>query len=255
MSSTKQPPEELELCNKEELLQQKRDVLAELELSFSTLQAKLRSFSIEYYLKVGSKYVQIDQLQATLDKILLSKIPFDTNAKKRATESKERAEQSARDAEEFKVEHDNKRSRFEATPELRALYRELAKLLHPDLTLDPSEKTRRHSLMQLINQAYQAGNIKKLQEIMDSEKNNPDNVRGDDIGSALVRVIRKIAQVEKRIIDLEGELNELRKTDLCVLFECVTKQRQNGKDLLEEMATEQNSRITFLKQQMERENR
>lgn len=255
MRSTKKAPEEVELCQKEELLQEKKEILTERELALSTLQADLRSFEIEYYLKVGEKYVQLDKLQATLDNIFASRIPSDLNAKKRAAESKQKAQQSASDAEQFDQRHENKQPKFEATTELKSIFRELAKLLHPDLTLDPNEKERRHRFMQQINEAYQAGDLKRLNDIYDAEKNNPDIIKGDDVGSSLVRIIRKIAQVEKRIVELDRDLDELHKTDLFILFETVKKENQKGNNLLEKMSTELDSRITFLQNQIEQANK
>lgn len=52
-------PEEVELQQKEDVLRQKQDELAELELSLSTLQGQLKSFEVEYYLNIGSKYVEV----------------------------------------------------------------------------------------------------------------------------------------------------------------------------------------------------
>jgi len=250
MKNIPKSPEEVELKQKEELLRQKQDVLAELELTLSTLQGQLKSFEVEYYLKVGSKYVQVDRLQATLDKILAAKIPFDATAQKRAAESQTKAEQSAHDAEGFS-HNESDRHRPEATPELKALYREAAKLFHPDLTLDSQEKERRHRIMQQINEAYQKGDIEKLQQIFDAEKNNPELIKGDDIGSALVRVIRKIAQVDRRIPEIESAIATLQSTDLFHLLETVKKETEKGIDLLENMANELLPRIAFLERQIE----
>ncbi|MFN0157247.1 MAG: hypothetical protein ACKVRP_04140 [Bacteroidota bacterium] len=254
MKTMEQTPEQLELGQKETLLRQRQEVLAELELSFSTLQGRLKSFEIEYYFKVGSKYVQLDQLQATLDKILASRIPFDSTAQRKASESEQKANQSARDAEEFILEHKDKQKEFHSNPELKSLYRELAKLLHPDLTLDAEEKDRRHHLMQEINEAYQAGRIERLREILEAEKNNPNLIKGDDVGSSLARVIRKIAQVDKRIADIEKELEKLHQTELHILMEAVERQMKNGTNLLDKMADELDSSIVFLEGQIKQVN-
>jgi hypothetical protein len=255
MINKKQTPEEVELQQKEEILKLKLEILTERELALSTLQADLHSFEIEYYLKVGEKYVHIDRLQATLDNIHASKAPKDVNAQKRADKSNKKAMQSENDAEQYKQLNETKQNKFEATPELKSLYRELAKLLHPDLTLDPKEKARRHHLIQQINEAYQAGDLKRLNDIWEAEKNNPENIKGDDIGSALVRAIRKIAQVEKRIATLEYDLEQLRKTDLFVLFEVVQKEAAKGINQLETMAVDLESRIAFLQNQIEQANK
>ncbi len=250
-----QPPEQIELKQKEALLHERLNELTELELSLSTLQADLRSFEAEYYLKVGSKYIQVDRLQATLDAILASKIPSDAKAQKRAAESRAKAEQTAHDAEQFQDIQQNRAEKFQPTDEVKTLYRELAKLLHPDLTLDPNEKERRHGLMQQINEAYQSNNLKKLQDIWEAEKNNPENIKGDDVGSSLVRTIRKIAQAEKRIVAVKDEIEQLHKTDLCILFETMKKEIEKGSDPLERMSGELDSQIIFLQNRIKRVNR
>ncbi len=255
MTIATQSPEQVELKQKEALLQEKLNELTELELSLSTLQADLRSFEVEYYLKVGSKYVELDNLQATLDALLASKIPSDVKAQRRASESKAKSEQTARDAEQFQDVQQNRPDKFQATDELKTIYRELAKLLHPDLTLDPEEKERRHGLMQQINEAYQSCNLKKLQNIWEAERNNPENIKGDDVGSALVRAIRKIAQAEKRIGEAQEELEQLRKTDLHILFETVKKESEKGNNLLEKMSGELDSQMIFLRNQIEKVNK
>src|SRR5439155_16413031 len=79
---------------------------------------------------------------------------------------------------------------------LRNLYRQAAKLLHPDLTLDGEEKKKRHGLMGEINEAYARGDEERIHAILREWHASPDNVPGDGPGTDLVRVIRKIAQVE-----------------------------------------------------------
>ena len=249
MTHQTQTAEQIELRQKEEQLKQKESVLAELELTLSTVSGALRQFEIGYYLKVGVKYVEIDQLQATFDKILASRFPFDLTATKKASESEKKAEQSAHDAEEFKGQVE-KKNRFEPTPELKTTYRELAKLLHPDLTIDDNEKERRHILMQQINEAYQNEDLTTLNSILDIERNNPERVSGDDVGSALVRVIRKIAQADRRINQLEAELIALKATDLFLLREVIEREKRAGKDLFQDIANELDNRIRFLKEQI-----
>ena len=254
MTHKTQTAEQIELRQKEDLLKQRQIILAELELTLSTISANLRQFEIEYYLSVGSKYVEIDQLQAILDKILSSKFPFDKAASKKASESQKKADQSARDAEEVKGKHRGK-NKFEPTSELKVMYRELAKLLHPDLTLDETEKERRHELMQQLNKAYQNGDLRTLHDILESERNNPESITGEDIGSELVRTIRKIAQVEKRIKQLEADIESLRTTDLFLLQEAAAKETQQGGDLLHRLSVDLDGRIRFLREQVNHANK
>src|SRR4030042_2886471 len=251
MIKTKQTPEEVELQIKEDLLKTKQESLTELELTLSTLSGDLRSFEIEYYTKVGTKYAQIDRLQATLDKILLSKTPTSKIFQKKAQESQAKADKSFSNQEAFSKSHNENSKKFEATSELKSLYRELAKLLHPDLVLDPVEKKRRHLLMQEINEAYQTNNIEKLIQIYNEERNNPDLIKGEDVGSSLVRIIRKISQIDLRIAQIDEELKTIQKSDLYKLFITIQNEKSKEIDLLDKLQTDLESQIEFIKNQIE----
>jgi hypothetical protein len=250
MINTKRTPEELELQLKEDLLKARQESITELELELSTLTGDLRSFEIEYYLKVGTKYAQIDRLQATLDKMLLSKAPTSMIFQKKAQESQTKADKSFSSQEEYSNKQKENPKKFEATPELKSLYRELAKLLHPDLVLDPIEKERRHLLMQQINEAYQTNDIEKLIQIYNEEKNNPDLIKGEDIGSSLVRVIRKISQIDSRIAQIEEELKVIQESDLYKLFNTIQNEKIKGTDLLEKLQVDLESQIVFIQNQI-----
>lgn len=250
MIKIKPTPEQVELQIKEELLNKKQDSLTELELTLSTLKGDLRSFEKEYYSKVGTKYTSLDNLQATLDKILLSKTPTSKIFQKKAHDSQAKAANSYSNQEDFSNKQKDNPNKFEPTPELKSLYRELAKLLHPDLVLDIDEKARRHKLMQEINEAYQTNDFEKLIQIYEKEKNNPDHIKGEDIGSSLVRVIRKISQIEFRITQIETELEETRKSDLYKLFITIQNEKIKGIDLLEKMQEDLDSQIQFIQDQI-----
>ena len=250
MIDKKQIPEEVELRQKEELLRQKQEMLAERELDLLTLRAELHSFEVEYLIKVGAKYVHIDRLQATLDYILASKSPKDINENKRAAESNAKAQQSEKDAIQFIQLENAKYNKFEATPELQSSYRELIKRVHPVLTLDPHDEQRRHELMEQINDSYQAGDLKRLNDVMKSENINPENNKVDSFSAALIKTIRKIMQIEERLTAIECDLEQLHKTDLFVLFKAVGKKAAKGINQLGVMAAEVESRITFLQNQI-----
>jgi hypothetical protein len=251
MIHTKQSPEEVELNIKEKLLKTKQESLMDLELELSTITGNLRSFETEYYTKIGTKYAFIDKLQLTLDQILLSKTPSSKIFQRKAQESQLKFDVNYSKQEEFSNAKKDNSLKFEATSELKSLYRELAKLLHPDLVLDPEEKERRHILMQEINEAYQTNNIQKLIEIFEKEKNNPDHIKGEDIGSSLVRIIRKISQVDSRIIQINTQLEEIHKSDIFKLFMTVENEKSKGIDLLEKIQNDLESQITFIQSQIE----
>ena len=87
-------------------------------------------------------------------------------------------QETARKAEEEREAHRAKRARKptareqraqaeaqQATQSIRAIYRRLASLLHPDREPDEAERARKTVLMQRANQAYEAGRLLELLEI------------------------------------------------------------------------------------------
>jgi phage shock protein A len=61
-------------------------------------------------------------------------------------------------------------------------------------------------------------------------------VKGEGPGAELVRVIRKIAQVEGRLKAIDAEIARLEESDIYDLKNQVDQAKQEGRDLFAEMA-------------------
>src|SRR5262249_7644765 len=106
---------------------------------------------------------------------------------------------------------------------------------HPDLTLDGDEREKRHRLMAEINEAYARGDEERIKAILREWHASPESVQGDGPGVELVRIIRKIAQVEKRLKTIDAELEQQRQGELFKLKQQVEDALTNGRDLLKEL--------------------
>lgn len=95
-----------------------------------------------------------------------------------------------------------------APPPLRELYRRLATTLHPDRESDPDERERKTSLMQRLNQAYQAGNLLGLIELqLEIGQLRPEQLQqmsdarikeyNRDLDTQLQRIESELVQVEE----------------------------------------------------------
>ena len=135
---------------------------------------------------------------------------------------------------------------------LRNLYRQAARLLHPDLTLDGAEKEKRHRLMAEVNEAYARGDEDRIRAILRDWHASPDSVQGEGAGAELVRIIRKIAQVEKRLKAIAAEMEQLRLGDLFKLKQQVEDGPANGRDLLKDLAEQLDWEITKARDEIER---
>ena len=137
--------------------------------------------------------------------------PNDRAAREQARQARSQAQETAHAAGEERsgvTSADDVASppKAKRTESLNKLYRQAAKLLHPDLTLDGEEKKKHHHLMAEVNDAYARGDEERIRTILRDWHASPESVRGDGPGAELVRIIRKIAQVEKRLKTIATEL-------------------------------------------------
>jgi hypothetical protein len=242
-------PEQRELEAKRAELAQLETELSQRELELTTLQTELRAFEARYLRVVGSRFAQRDDLEAQIAEAVARRRPRDVAANREAEHSRARATQSAEAADSALSMHVNES--FEPTDDLKRLFREIAKLVHPDLTTDDRERERRHRAMTAVNQAFAAGDAKGLQRILDDWETSPESVQGKGIGADLIRIIRKIHQVNRRLSQIEEELGELRRSELYDLKERYEAARDLGRDLLAEMADQLDAEIAELKERLD----
>lgn len=225
-------PEEIELKRKRRILDRLKDRLADREEEMADLRGELEQFEARYKMEVGRLYAELDEIEAQIAEEEYKLVPDDEEIKKKAEELRRRAEESA-------AENDGGEAcefRWNPTPEARKAYHNLARIIHPDLALDPEEKERRHGLMAKLNQAYSAGDQNQLNKLVEDFKNSPETVSGDSIGDDLVRAIRQVAQIKARLNELREEKSKAELSELFVLREKVRAEMSEGRDLLKHMA-------------------
>src|SRR5208282_1533977 len=95
---------------------------------------------------------------------------------------------------------------FTPSPELKSLYREVAKRVHPDLATDDADRRQREHLMTEANRAYENGDAEGLRRIFQEYESSPDTVRGTGVAADLVRILRQLKQVRNRLARIEEEI-------------------------------------------------
>jgi hypothetical protein len=226
-------PEETELAKKNCLLDRLSDRLAVAEEEMAAFRARLEQFEARYTMDVARLYAEFDEVEAEIAEEEFKLVPDDEDIKRRAEELRRQAEESAARV----AAGDEKRDfRFDPTPEAKEIYRSLARLIHPDLALDAADKEKRHGLMAELNQAYSAGDQKKLDRLTAEIHVSPDVISGDTIGDRWVRAVRHIAQVRSRLGQLKLERAESASTELYELMQRVEDEQRQGRDLLAQMA-------------------
>lgn len=231
-------PEEIELSRKHRILDRMKDRLADREEEMTDLRAELEQFEAQYKMTVGRLYADLDEIEAQIAEEEYKLVPDDEEIKKRAEELRKRAEESAANNEAAECS-----AKWSPTAEAKKAYHNLARIIHPDLALDPAEKEKRHGLMAKLNEAYSAGDQRQLNKLVEDFKNSPETVRGDSVGDDLVRAIRQIAQIRLRLKTLKEEKLMAELSELFVLRKKVNAGMEEGRDLLKQMAERTRSHI------------
>jgi hypothetical protein len=100
---------------------------------------------------VSGLYAELDEMEAQIAEIRARRSPCDERLKHAAAEARARAVDSARTSNA--AGEAGKHVEFRPTEELRRLYREVARLVHPDLSTDAENQARRNRLMAEANAA------------------------------------------------------------------------------------------------------
>lgn len=239
-------PEEEEILRKREELAAIRAGLAERELELVDLRSKLAAFEGQYLRQVGSLYAELDEWKARLSE-LRARLDPSVTASERANEAREQARQTYQDAHGKASEV----REFTPSPELRSLFREVAKNVHPDFCRDANDLERRTRFMAEANRAYEAGDAEALQRILSEYQDGADAVEGEGIGAELIRIIRQLSQAKARVSAIEQELATLLESEIALLRKQAQESASVGRDLLDELATSVREQIDRTKRDYE----
>jgi hypothetical protein len=234
-------PEQRELEQKAAELVELETLLAQAELELATLQAALHAFEAIYVRIVGTVYSELDEIEARIAEAEAQRNTDDPQLREVAEEARAKATESA-DATGAALQRKQEVD-FAPAEELKKLYREIAKRIHPDLTTDEKERVRRNRIMMEANRAYEDSDEAKLRAILEEWQASPESVEGEGVAAELVRTIRKIYQVQRRLTDIAAETKQLTSSDLYDLKLRVDLARSNGQDVLAQMAAQVKAQI------------
>ena len=143
-------PEEEELRKKRDELALLQGELADRELYLANLRAELSAFEGRYLREVGVLYAELDDWSARIAQLVAEE---EGEARSAATKARTQAEES------YSAAHGEaaRAIEFAPSPELKKLYRDVAKRVHPDLATDEADRAQRERWMAAANRAYQQG--------------------------------------------------------------------------------------------------
>jgi hypothetical protein len=100
------------------------------------------------------------------------------------------------------------------------------------------------------NRAFEEGDEAGLRRILDEYESSPEAVKGEGAAADLIRVIRKIAQVNRRLLEIEKDVAFLKKSELFELKGKVDRAATEGRDLLREMAKDLDAQIAVSRERL-----
>jgi hypothetical protein len=210
-------PEDAELFRRRAELASLRKTLASRERELDRLRAQLNSFEGRYIRQVGVLYVQLDDWEDRIAELTNPTLPPTLNP----------------DIEPI----------TEPTPEpdtavldLKSLFREVAKRIHPDRAANAHDELHRNHLMSQANAAFNRADADLLQRMLNGY--DPDTDAGDDLTPAaqLTRLTEQIAQTERDLLSLDEEIKTLAASEMADLRDRTAAAHREGRDLLAELA-------------------
>jgi hypothetical protein len=239
-------PEEEELKLKRRDLAQLEQDLAENELELSTLKGELHLFERRYQVVVGAKYTELDEVKAQILELASRLYPRSDEFRAGAQSARERAQSSADETDEIESDGSHE-DEFKPTEDLKKLFREVAKKIHPDLASNEAEKARRHELMARLNQAYDRLDEDAIHAVLLDWESGNHPEKKETLGAQLVRAVRQVAQIKKRLRRIQEEMDEIQNSGMYQLMKKMASVGKTGGDLLEEMAAGVDEKIDSIK--------
>jgi hypothetical protein len=207
-------PADAELLLRRAELTTLRAELHTREASLDHLRAQLNSFEGRYIRQVGVLYIQLDDWQ---DRIAQLNNPTQP------------------EAPEPELTPDNPEP-DPAALNLKALFREVAKRIHPDRARDPRDEQRRTHLMAQANAALLREDAGLLQRMFHGY--DPSTNSGDDLTltAQLERLTQQIAQSKQDILNIDAAIEALTHSEMALLQARTLRAATHGRDLLAEHA-------------------
>jgi hypothetical protein len=249
LSSTIREATDPEIRSLRAKISQRQETVAELELELFDMRASLEHFERELQVHIRPLERQLADLQAQLRKSR-------HEAERRAQWGKD-LEEAPDVVQQFEQAWTPAKSRTTEprsapTPEqseLKALYRELAKRFHPDLTTDPQEKEWREEMMATVNAAYASKDLSALLGLQQQPDRPPKKVT-QTREEFLAEMSAEVLRLDQLITKLKRQLDELSSSGLAQLQLDVTMARQSGQDLLSQIAKDMELEIANVKAEL-----
>jgi hypothetical protein len=203
-------------------LQARERELAVRESELAAARDDLQALQSRYLQEIGGYYAELSTLEAAV-------LEAEIRAGLRPACEDEEDEEGPGSAQ---GEARGCSNRGAPSDDLKRVFRDVAKAIHPDLAEDEPARCRRHSLMAEANRAYAERDADRLRLIMRAWQRDPETPIDDMAGGD---VQRRLAAIDARLVAIEAEWADLRASAIWRLKGRIDEARQQGWDLFAEM--------------------
>jgi len=203
-----------------------RDRLAEIEEEHATLRSELAAFQSDYLRLVGVVDLQVQELEAKILAIVAARSGvLDDQVAAEAAEQRFRETTTALGAIPAPAGPP-------PSDDLKTLFRDAAKRMHPDLVQDEAGRAHAEAFMKRLNQAYKSGDSEGIGNLVRQWETSPYATAGAGGGGITADASPAL---HAAIAHAETRLSEARDSDLARLMEQSFQHSMEGRDLLLEL--------------------
>jgi hypothetical protein len=238
--------------------------VGDMELELATIQSEVGEFARHYYERIGALLTELDSLRAQLanDRAdLLERAERADGAANNASPASEKARQAAHDAHDRADRSRREHAKYadyavaEAPPfrpsrDIKRLFRRIAQKIHPDRADDEDDRHWRTQLMTEANRAYRCSDEAALREVLARWQRGPGGDKDPGTPESLPPrqvLAARIENMRRRLAEIEAELRRLFTSPLYELFIAARLARRQGRELLEEMASDLTAQIAEIR--------
>ncbi|HEX3213369.1 MAG TPA: J domain-containing protein, partial [Actinomycetota bacterium] len=166
--------------------------LLERERGLAAFRNELHAFETSYRKALGARYARLDDLAERLDMTAVGDDPVrpEDDVEGPAERYPGQGVPGGQNWAWGEREPDKEpEQRPVIGDDAKRLFRQLARLIHPDLAGDPEERERRTNLMVAANDAYEQGDLAALERMLEDWHASPEAVTGSGAAAELERTL------------------------------------------------------------------
>lgn len=243
-------------------LEERRDAIADLDLEIEILREALGSFEGGYRARLANQHERLKRIDSYVRVLdgwadVLARRPGRAVRSQGARVDQQRAKDVKRSAAVRATYEQDETARAEQVEparlsaktvasreaELKAVYRRMARRFHPDLARTEDERLQAGHMMARVNALYRAGDLPRLAAL--EEQTKAGDIEDDSLPleEQIALLQARLAWFDTVLENLQEERIALERSPTCQLFRNVEQASEMGRDLVEELRAELESRV------------